>query len=86
VVASALAELHAYVPTEKGSYYKETALKMLQSLGSDHYRAGEAKPSFLLHSTGNLPAGSEIDASIIYADYYYIEALLRWMNILKNNQ
>ena len=24
------------------------------------------------------PAGSEIDASIIYADYYYLEALLRW--------
>jgi len=78
VVASALAELHAYAPTEKGAHYKEAALKMLQSLGSDAYRAGEAKPSFLLHSTGNLPAGSEIDASIIYADYYYIEALLRW--------
>lgn len=85
VVASALAELHAYVPTEKGSYYKEMALKMLQSLGSDPYRAGEVKPSFLLHSTGNLPAGSEIDASIIYADYYYIEALLRWRNVLINN-
>ena len=24
-----------------------------------------------------IPAGSEIDASIIYADYYYLEALLR---------
>ena len=35
------------------------------------------KPAFLLHSTGHKPAGSEIDASIIYADYYYIEALLR---------
>ena len=33
--------------------------------------------SFLLHSTGHHPAGSEIDASIIYADYYYYEALLR---------
>ena len=30
-----------------------------------------------MHSTGHHPAGSEIDASIIYADYYYIEALLR---------
>jgi unsaturated chondroitin disaccharide hydrolase len=30
-----------------------------------------------LHSTGSKPAGSEIDASIIYADYYYIEALTR---------
>jgi len=31
----------------------------------------------LLHSTGHWPNNSEIDASIIYADYYYIEALLR---------
>ena len=30
-----------------------------------------------VHSTGHWPAHSEIDASIIYADYYYIEALLR---------
>lgn len=29
------------------------------------------------------PAGSEIDASIIYADYYYIEALLRMKKIQK---
>ena len=33
--------------------------------------------AFLLHSTGHWPAKSEIDASIIYADYYYMEALLR---------
>ena len=33
--------------------------------------------SLLLHSTGHHPAGSEVDASIIYADYYYMEALLR---------
>lgn len=84
VVASALSELHTYVSQEKGNQYKEQALKMLHSLSTDAYRSGEQKPSFLLHSTGNLPAGSEIDASIIYADYYYIEALLRWQKQLKN--
>jgi unsaturated chondroitin disaccharide hydrolase len=49
---------------------------MLQSL-HDNYRSKDLNPSFLLHSTGHRPAGSEIDYSIIYADYYYIEALLR---------
>ena len=44
---------------------------------SDSYQSGESKPSFLLHSVGHWPNHSEIDASIIYADYYYIEALLR---------
>lgn len=33
--------------------------------------------ALLLHSTGHTPNGGEIDASIIYADYYYLEALLR---------
>ena len=50
---------------------------MLASLSSDAYACGDRKPAFLMHSTGHHPAGSEIDASIIYADYYYIEALLR---------
>ena len=50
---------------------------MLNSLNSDKYRCGESKPAFLNHSTGHKPNGSEIDASIIYADYYYMEALIR---------
>lgn len=42
------------------------------------YQSRDRNAAFLLHSTGHHLAGSEIDASIIYADYYYIEALLRW--------
>ena len=41
------------------------------------YQSRDKNTAFLLHSTGHHPAGSEIDASIIYADYYYIEALIR---------
>lgn len=77
VVASALLELSTFLPQEKATTYKEAAIRMLKSLSSDKYCSGTRKPSFLMHSTGHWPAGSEIDASIIYADYYYIEALLR---------
>lgn len=77
VVASALLELSAYLPNGKGKHYKDAAIKMLTSLSSDNYQSGKSNPAFLLHSTGHWPAHSEIDASIIYADYYYIEALLR---------
>ena len=77
VVASALLELSAYLPTGKGKHYKDAAIEMLTSLSSDNYQSGKSNPAFLLHSTGHWPAHSEIDASIIYADYYYIEALLR---------
>ena len=49
---------------------------MLKELAA-HYQSGDMNDAFLLHSTGHKPAGVEIDASIIYADYYYLQALLR---------
>ena len=77
VVASALIELSQYVAPEKGKAYKQAAESMLRDLASDEYQSREKNVAFLLHSTGHHPAGSEIDASIIYADYYYLEALTR---------
>lgn len=76
VVASALIELSGYAEGEKGEGYLTTARKILASLYGN-YRGGDTCPAFLLHSTGHHPAGSEIDYAIIYADYYYIEALMR---------
>ena len=77
VVASALLELSQYAPN-KG--YREEAEKMLSDLSTPRYQCDRENVAFLKHSTGHRPAGSEIDASIIYADYYYIEALLRLKN------
>lgn len=77
VVASSLLELSTYLPDGTGKRYRDAAVEMLTSLSSDNYQSGKSNPSFLLHSVGHWPAHSEIDASIIYADYYYIEALLR---------
>ena len=79
VTASALLELSQLEDdVSKAQEYKEAAIKMLQSLSSETYQSRLSKPSFLLHSVGHKPAGSEIDASINYADYYYIEALIRY--------
>jgi unsaturated chondroitin disaccharide hydrolase len=77
VVASGLLELSTYVKGEKGLQYKQAAIQMLKTLSSSEYQSRKTNPSFLLHSTGHWPKKSEVDASIIYADYYYIEALLR---------
>ena len=74
IVASALLELNKYAPS-KG--YREAAVEILSDLSSERYQSRDRNVSFLMHSTGHHPAGSEIDASIIYADYYYLEALLR---------
>jgi unsaturated chondroitin disaccharide hydrolase len=78
VVASALLELSTLVSDkEKANSYREKAERMLTVLSTGKYRSGNVNSAFLLHSTGHKPNGGEIDASIIYADYYYIEALLR---------
>jgi hypothetical protein len=76
IMASALYELSHYSP--KGKRYKKTADKIMRSLTEKYMAAIGTDDGFLLlHSTGHKPAGSEIDAPIIYADYYYLEALLR---------
>lgn len=81
VVADALLELQQYVGGEKSKEYKQFALQSLAQLSTDRYQSGKKNVAFLMHSTGHHPAGSEIDASIIYADYYYLEALNRAKNI-----
>ena len=79
IVASALLELCLLEDNpEKAAEYKQAAINMLIELSSEKYQSRDLKPSFLLHSTGHRPNGSEVDASINYADYYYIEALMRY--------
>lgn len=81
ITASALLELAQLEDDkERGKLYREKAVEMIVSLSSNKYQSRESKPSFLLHSTGHLPAKAEVDAAIIYADYYYIEALMRLKN------
>lgn len=74
VTASALLELSYYVPS-----YKDYAVSILESLSSSAYCAPSGKNHFfvLMHNTGSVPHNAEIDAPLNYADYYYVEALLR---------
>lgn len=76
VIASGLIELGSYSKNKK--LYRASAKKMLISL-TRYYRSpiGENKGFILLHSTGSKPANSEVDVPLNYADYYYLEALLR---------
>ncbi len=84
IVASALLELSQLEDNSAlGKQYKQAAVKMLENLSTKEYQSRSLKPSFLLHSTGHKPNGGEVDASIIYADYYYIEALTRLAKMKK---
>lgn len=83
IVASALLELSQLEDNAaKGRHYRDMAVKMLDELSGPEFQSRESKPSFLMHSTGHRPAGSEIDVSINYADYYYIEALTRYKKMV----
>ena len=77
IMASALCELADYSP-EKRKEYRRFASAVATSL-TKHYRSaiGANSGFILLHSTGHLPANSEIDVPLIYADYYYLELLKR---------
>ena len=82
IMACGLIELSGYVESERAERYLEVAEKMIRSLASDIYLAAEGEQyGFLLkHSTGFKLRGSEVDAPLTYADYYFLEALMRWRN------
>ena len=74
--ASALYELEAYCP---GKGYKETADRILTTLASPAFRAPVSSNGYfiLMHSVGSIPHNQEIDVPLVYADYYFLEALFR---------
>lgn len=78
IIASALYELATYVNDAQASNYQQYADKMISSLETYYLPEPQTAQGFLLlHSTGNYPANDEIDVPINYADYYFLEALLR---------
>lgn len=80
IMASALYVL--YTLTDK-KIYLEKADKIMSSLSSAPYFAepGTNGGFILKHSVGSIPHGSGIDVPLNYADYYYLEALVRRRNI-----
>lgn len=83
VAASGLLELsHLEGDTAKANRYFRAAENTLLSLASSAYLAqGTVSPALLLHSTGNGKGGKEVDVSLIYADYYFLEALARYQRL-----
>lgn len=81
ITASALLELSTFVAD--GKKYFDYAENILKNLSSDNYLAtkGSNQGFILMHSTGSLPHGSEIDVPLNYADYYYLEALQRYQKL-----
>ena len=80
IMASAFAELSTLTDDRNDSEeYLETALRQITTLASEEYLAQPGENGFFLlkHSVGNIPADGEIDVALSYADYYFLEALVR---------
>ena len=80
VNASALLELGQYTSGKEKENYVAVAETILKSLSSPKYRAkaGTNGGYILEHSVGSIPHNGEIDVPLTYADYYFLEALLRY--------
>lgn len=80
VMASAFVELSTLTADKKlAKDCLAMAERQLRALSSDEYLAaeGECGGFILKHSTGNKPGNSEVDVPLSYADYYFLEALVR---------
>ena len=54
---------------------------MIAALAADYLTEGTSSPAILAHSVGQRPQNAEIDVGIVYADYYFVEALLRMRGV-----
>lgn len=83
-IASALYELYGYISNER---YKQNADRIMKNLSSSDYCAPVGSNGYfiLMHSVGSLPHGGEIDVPLVYADYYFLEALLRKKRLEQND-
>lgn len=83
VMASAYIALDGLA--DNGKSYLQIAERQLRTLASEEYlsKVGENGGFILKHSVGSLPDDSEVDVPLTYADYYFLEALLRYRNVTK---
>lgn len=79
IMASALIELSQLDKSEEAKSYLDFAEQQVRSLTTPEYLAAKGTNCnfALMHSTGHFPGNSEVDVPLSYADYYYVEALMR---------
>jgi unsaturated chondroitin disaccharide hydrolase len=80
IAASALVELSGLTATpSRRAKYLDAAIRIVRALSSPKYLAeGTTSHGILRHGAGNVPYyGTKVDVSLIYGDYFFIEALLR---------
>jgi unsaturated chondroitin disaccharide hydrolase len=83
IAASGLIELSGLTKkAESRILFLSSTQKILSSLTSPAYLAeGTRSKGILNHAVGNMPRNAEVDVSLIYGDYYFLEALIRYQRL-----
>ena len=77
IAASGLYDLARRSEAKAAARYRAAADRMVDALAASYMAPPTPGGAVLLHSTGGKPLNSEIDVGLVYADYYFIEAMLR---------
>ena len=80
IMASSFIELAGYTADKQLSKsLMKMAEKQIRTLASDEYLAQPDRNGYFLlkHSVGSYPSDTEVNVPLTYADYYFLEALLR---------
>ena len=83
LICSALVELSTYVDQPTAQTYLSVAETQLRALASSEYRnaLGNNGNFILKHSVGHMPNNTEVDVPLSYADYYFVESLMRYKKL-----
>lgn len=73
--ASGMLEIAKYTVGEEKIYFTECAINILKSLWENYFIHDKDADPLLRGSTIHKPAGYGINCSVVYADFYFIEAL-----------
>lgn len=85
IMASSFIELAGYTKDKALSKeLMEMAETQIRTLASPEYLAEKGRNGFFLlkHSVGSYPSDTEVNVPLTYADYYFLEALLRYNGML----
>ena len=84
IICSALLELSGYTDEVKSEKYLRITEKQIRVLSSSQYRnaLGNNGNFILKHAVGHMPNNTEVDVPLSYADYYFVEALIRYKKLM----
>ncbi|WP_226671162.1 glycoside hydrolase family 88 protein [Metabacillus litoralis] len=78
IAASGLLEIADMVPSNEKQLYANAATKILTSLTENYGTWDQPEhQGILVGGTGNKPVDENINVSLIYGDYYYVEAIAK---------